>query len=130
MSAAGGVQRSEPEIGTGALLIAFLGAPLIWALHLAASYFLVALDCGTNWNGAETVVVLVTILAGLAAAGTGVFAWRHWKRARGSRGGPVFDTDHVREFLAFSGALLAALFTVAIILSGISPFFLPMCSPS
>jgi hypothetical protein len=126
----GAVASSSGEIGTGALLVAFLGAPLIWAVHLAVSYFLVALGCSTNWNGAETAVYLATILGASAAAGTGVFAWVRWKRARGSRGGPLLDVDHLREFLAFSGALLAALFVAAIIMAGISPLFLPLCSPS
>ncbi|MDF3052256.1 MAG: hypothetical protein K0S19_361, partial [Geminicoccaceae bacterium] len=34
------------------------------------------------------------------------------------------------EFLALSGALLAVLFTGAILLAGVSPVFLPLCSPS
>ncbi len=101
------------------LLLAFLGAPVVWAVHLAVSYFLVALDCGTDWNGARVAVLLVTALCALAAAGSGVYAWR---------GGTSLDPPQVREFLVRSGAILAALFAGVIILSGMAPLFLPMCS--
>jgi hypothetical protein len=113
---------------TGALLVVLLGAPLVWVVHLAVSYFLVALDCNTSWNGAEAGVLLATILCALAASGVAVFGWRGWKRARGGRGGGSLESANVREFLALVGAALAALFAGAIVLTGISPLFLPTCS--
>jgi hypothetical protein len=110
------------------LLLAFLGAPVVWVVHLAVSYFLVALDCNTSWDGAQTAVLLATILCALAAGGTGVSAWRGWRRARGGRRGDLLDSANVREFLALAGAGLAPLFAGAIVLTGISPLFLPTCS--
>ncbi len=112
------------------LLFAFLGAPTMWVLHLALSYFLVVVGCGTGWTGARTAVVVVTVVCAIAAAVTGVFAWKRVKSAPERPSTPLLETDQTSEFLALSGALLAVLFTGAIIASGVSPFFLPLCSPS
>lgn len=113
--------------GTGALLVALLGAPIIWAVHLAVSYFMVALDCNTSWEGAHTAVLVATLICAVAAGGSGVFAWRGWRSARSQRRGNLLDTANVREFLALAGAAMAALFAAAIVLTGISPLFLPTC---
>jgi hypothetical protein len=112
------------------LVLAFLGAPTLWALHLALSYFLVSLGCSTGWGGAQAAVVAATVLCALAATAVGVFAWKQRKAARGGDGETQLDPGPVPEFLAVSGAVLAVLFAGAIIMAGISPFFLPLCSPS
>jgi hypothetical protein len=118
----------QASTGTRTMLVALLGAPVVWVVHLAVSYFLVALDCNTRWDGARTAVLFATILAVLAAGGTGAFAWRGWKRTRGNGPDIRLDPANVREFLALAGAALAALFAVAIVLTGIAPLFLPTCS--
>lgn len=115
-------------MGTVPLLVALLGAPLVWMVHLAASYFLVALHCGTGWTGARIAIALVTLLGALAAAATGLFAWRRWKRIRPVSGAEPLDPIDTTAFLLLSGAVLAALFTGAIVLTGLSPLFLPMCA--
>jgi hypothetical protein len=116
-------------IGTIPLLVAFLGGPLVWAAHLALSYFLVALSCGSGWEGGRSGIVIATITCAIAAVAVGVFATRLWGRMRNqSTSGDELDPPQTREFLALSGAMLAALFTGAIVLAGISPLFLPMCS--
>jgi hypothetical protein len=109
------------------LLVGLLGGPVAWAFHLAVSYFLVALDCNTRWDGAETAVLLATILCALAAGGTGVFSWRVLKRARGAGRADLLDSADVRDFLALAGVALSALFAAAIIMTGIAPLFLPTC---
>jgi hypothetical protein len=108
----------------------FLGAPIVWVLHLALSYFLVVVGCGTGWAGARTAVAVVTGLCAIAAVGAGVFAWKRAKSVPAKPDTPLFETHQTQEFLALSGALLAVLFTGAILLAGVSPFFLPLCSPS
>jgi hypothetical protein len=119
------------EIRPRALVLGFLGPPLVWALHLAVSYFLVALDCNTGWNGGTTAVLLATAVGAAAALGAGAFAWRGWKRIRGSLvPGELLDPMRIRGFLTLSGVLMAVLFAGAIILAGVSPLFLPLCSPS
>ena len=113
---------------TSRLLIAFLGAPTAWMVHLGASYFLVALGCGTGWQGAEPGVLITTVLCAAAAGWSGWLGWRGWQRARPGDDGVALDPPEVRGFLAVSGVLLAALFCGAIIITGIAPLFLPMCS--
>lgn len=116
-------------MGTWSLLVAFLGAPIVWALHLGVSYFLVALDCETDWNGGRDGVMVATAICIPAALAAGAFAWRGWQRMRARAApGELLDPWGIRGFLALSGALLAVLFAGAIVLAGISPVFLPMCS--
>lgn len=117
------------EIGTVALLVAFLGGPLVWVIHLGVSYFLVALQCGTGWEGARSGIVMATIVCAVAALGVGTFAMRLWKRTRAQiTSGNELDPPQTREFLVLGGAILAALFAGAIVLAGLSPLFLPLCS--
>jgi hypothetical protein len=117
-----------PEIGTLPLLVALLGAPVAWAVHLAVSYFLVALDCGSKWDGAQAAILLATLLCAVAAGGAGVFAWGKWRRVGGRQDRHLLEPAHVREFLLLSGAVLATLFAGAIVVTGIAPLFVPLCS--
>jgi hypothetical protein len=115
--------------GTGPLLVALLGAPLAWAFHLMLSYFLVTLDCGTSWDGGRNGVVLATIGCAVAAGGAGLFGWRAWRRMRDPRvQRGTADAVPTREFFLLSGVVLAVLFTGAIMLAGLSPLLLPMCT--
>jgi hypothetical protein len=111
-------------------VFAFLGAPTMWVLHLGLSYFLVVVGCGTGWTGTRTLVIVLTVVCAIAAVGSGVFAWKRVNSVLGRSGTPLLETDQMPEFLALSGAMLAVLFTGAIILAGVSPLFLPLCSPS
>ena len=123
------VPADSAEIGTMALFAGFLGAPIIWAVHLAVSYFLVTLDCSTDWDGARAGVVLATAVCAAAALGAGLLGWRGWKRVRGQvTPGELLDPMRIRGFLTLSGVLMAVLFTGAIVLAGMSPLLLPMCS--
>ncbi|HEV8456383.1 MAG TPA: hypothetical protein VGQ24_15935 [Gemmatimonadales bacterium] len=120
---------SLTEIGTVWLLVAFLGGPLVWAVHLVLSYFLVALSCGTGWEGARSGIVIATIVCAVAALGVGAFGMRLGERLRAQgTSGDELDPPSTRGFLALNGAILAVLFAGAIVLAGISPLFLPMCS--
>jgi hypothetical protein len=122
---------SGDEVSPAALVVGFLGAPLVWALHLAVSYLLVVLDCNTHWDGGATAIVVATVASAAAALSAGALAWRGWKRVQGRIvTGELLDPVRIRGFLTLSGVLMAVLFAGAIILAGMSPLFLPMCSPS
>jgi hypothetical protein len=120
-------QPVQPEIDAARLLTAFLGAPVAWAVHLAASYLFVALDCGTAWDGGFAAILVATIVCAVASGWTGTAAWREWKRLRSRASPEASDLTQAVEFVVLSGALLAMLFTAAILLAGLSPLFLPMC---
>jgi hypothetical protein len=123
------VTPSEPQVTPLQVFISFLAPPVLWALHLMISYFLVTLDCTTSWNGGGTAIALVTILLGAATAGAGLVAWRGWRRIRDEMmPGEILDPVRIRGFLIFSGVLLAPPFTLMIVLAGMSPLFAPMCA--
>ncbi len=105
-----------------------LGAPTVWMIHLAVSYFLVVLDCSTSWNGGHAAVLVATLVCVGATGWTGVYAWREWQRTRRARRADMLEAADVREFLAVAGAGLSILFTGAVALTALSPLFLPTCS--
>jgi hypothetical protein len=118
----------EPRVPSLQVFISFLGPPLLWALHLMVSYFLVALDCTTAWNGGGLAIGIETALFAAATLGSGLVAWRLWKRIRDEMmPGELLDPVRIRGFLVFSGVLMAPPFALMIILAGMSPLFAPMC---
>jgi hypothetical protein len=73
--------------------------------------------------------MIVTVACAVAALAVGAFALRLWKRVRAqSTSGAQLDAFQTREFLTLSGVMLAPLFAGTIVLAGISPLFLSMCS--
>lgn len=114
------------EVSIPRLLFALLGAPVLWAVHLLVSYFLVTLDCITAWNGAVWSVILATVAAaaGSLAAGWVALEIRHRSRSERERPG---DARHWLEFLALIGIGGSVLFTVVILLTGVAPLMTPLC---
>ena len=122
------VTAPEPRVSPVQVFISFLAPPVLWALHLMLSYFLVALDCTTAWNGGGAAIAIATVLFAAATLGSGLVAWRAWKRIRdGMMPGELLDPVRIRGFLVFSGVLMAPPFALMIILAGMSPLFAPMC---
>ena len=122
------VTAPEPRLSPVQVFVSFLAPPVFWALHLMVSYFLVALDCTTAWNGGGIAVGVATALFAAATIGAGLVAWRAWRRIRGTMmPGELLDPVRIRGFLVFSGVLLAPPFTLMIVLAGVTPLFAPMC---
>jgi hypothetical protein len=115
----------ETHPGHRRLVISLLGAPVAWLLHLGTSYFLVALGCGTGWQGAGLAVLLITGVCTALAAWAGWLAWIDWRRAR--QAPSELDPPTVRGFVGALGVISAGLFCGAILIAGIAPLFLPMC---
>jgi hypothetical protein len=116
------------------LLLALLGAPVVWALYFSVAYALVAIDCGTSWANSRFVIAIVTIVAMAMTLGCGFLARRVWIRARTiDRATDDSWTARMGErtarvsFLMVSGLLLSVLFTVAVAYAGVPLFFLPTC---
>lgn len=125
------------DAGTPALpilLMALIGAPVVWTMHLFISYTVVAVDCATPWSNGRVVVALVTALAILMTLGCGVLARRVWVRAR-AIDRPTDDSWDARmgersarvSFLMVTGLVLSILFTIAIAYVGIPLLFLATC---
>jgi hypothetical protein len=118
----------EARVGPVQVFISFLAPPVLWSLHLVVSYFLVALDCTTSWNGGGTAIAIVTALFAAATLGSGVLAWRSWRRMREEMmPGELMDPVRIRGFLVFSGVVMAPPFALMVVLAGMSPLFAPMC---
>jgi uncharacterized membrane protein YhaH (DUF805 family) len=99
-------------------LVAVLGAPVAWMLHLLASYAVVGLACAAHWNRAGSTLVLVTAICLAAALASGGVAYRRW-RAAGRAGG---ERD-----IMLVGIFGTAIFGAAILLESLVPAFVPLC---
>jgi hypothetical protein len=120
-----------PRVPAWVKVVAFLGGPLAWTLHLFACYFVVALACTSEWAGATLAIALLTIgLAALAIA-TGVFALRRWRRVQhaASWTHALNEAGGEEGLLFLVGVMLAALFALLIVMNGISPLLVPVCAP-
>ena len=90
-----------------------IGAGLGWALSHQVGSDLAQDNC----NAANPVVMILIGLIGLAIAGCGgLVSWRAIGREHGGR-----------KFVSFVGALMAALFSIAIFMQTAAALFLPAC---
>lgn len=115
--------------------VALLGSPLVWFTHQQLSYVLVSLTCTTGTAGNDVLgvdlvrggVVLLTLAAEAAVAGTGVMAWR--MRDRGAPSGEA-DPERlsgVQHFASLAGVFLAGLSALTILFAGIAALPLDPC---
>jgi hypothetical protein len=119
-----------------ALLFALLGAAVAWTAHLLVAYVVVALDCGTRWDGTRVALAALTVVTLGTAAASGLVARRLWLRARAADR-PADDAWDARmgdrtarvSFLMMTGLVLAVLFAVAIVYQAVPIFLVPVCAP-
>lgn len=130
-------QNVDDDAGTpsaGVLLLALLGAPLAWTLHLFVSYSIVAVDCATPWSSGRAVVAVATAGGITLSVCSGLVARHVWMRSR-AIDRPTDDAWDARmgertarvSFLMVAGLMLSALFTIAITYAGLSLLFLSTC---
>jgi hypothetical protein len=100
--------------------IALGGGGVAWTVHLFAGYFLVALGCPRSWPLSWMLGVVMVLTAGISLA-IGVMSVRGWRRA------PASDDDGATALLYGAAAMLAGLFTVAILLGSITALILSPC---
>lgn len=122
------------------LVLALLGAPVAWTLHLLGGYFLVAVGCATAWAGTDAAILALTAFCVAGAVATGLLALRLWRRSQEHRltdrepgddepwDARLGERGARANFLAISGVMLAILFTFAIVIEGLPPLFAPTCS--
>ncbi|HEU5210104.1 MAG TPA: hypothetical protein VFU06_11990 [Longimicrobiales bacterium] len=112
-------------------VIAFLGGALAWTLHLATCYVVVALACTTGWGGAKVTVAVLTVIFGALGIAAGALALREWRRVQHAPSWThALNESGGHEGLIYMiGVMLAALFVALIVLNGMSPFLVPVCSP-
>ena len=106
-------------------MFALLGGALAWALHLFASYAVVAVGCLHGWTGARLTLAVVTLAALGLAISAGIVAGRS-----GSDRRPLGQETglEAEAFTLGLGARLNTLFGFLILLAGLVPFLAPLCA--
>ena len=124
------------------LLLALLGSPLAWTVHLLAGYLVVTVWCSSGWSGADEIIGILTVVCAGAAAASGVLGFRLWRQGQGvllsdeEPGGPDSWDSRLGErgaraaFLAVLGLFMGALFAYLIVLQGLPPLYAPTCPPT
>lgn len=132
--------RDVRRIDGWRLLLALLGAPVAWTLHLFVGYTLVAFGCATAWSGTDAAIVVLTVACATAAVAAGLLGLRLWRQAQAHRLSDEEPGDDEpwdarlgergarTNFLAIAGVMLAIVFTYAIVIEGLPPLFAPTCS--
>jgi hypothetical protein len=118
--------------GIIALVLALVGAPAIWALHLLFSYLVVSLGCADRLSAPRIWVAALTVVAIVLVA----FNWWSVRERRQSGVENVLAGDVSRDggehaargqFLAVTGALLAVVFGIGILFTALPVLFVPTC---
>lgn len=135
-----GATDLAPRIGRE-LLLAVVGPPLAWTVHLLGAYVMVALWCAEQWPGLTLAVLALTAACFVASAASGILAYRLWHRGRQALstdrepGAPESWDARMGErgarfvFLAVLAMFMAVLFSYLIVLEGLPPLFAPHCEP-
>ena len=121
------------------MIVAVVGAPLAWTLHLAASYVMVAVWCASEWGGLGIAVGVATLVCAALAVMSGATAYGLWREGqamlrRDAEPGKPEGWDSRMGERGARGAFLAAmslgsalLFAFLILLQGLPPLFTPPC---
>jgi hypothetical protein len=140
-------ERAAAQAGVGDLsapkgrwlVLALVGSPLAWTVHLLGGYLIVALWCAESWPGAGAAIGVLTAVCAAGAVGAGAVAFRLWRRAQAGLlsdeepGGPEPWDARMGErgaraaFLAVMSLFLAALFLFLIVLQALPPLFAEAC---
>lgn len=124
------------------LLLALLGSPIAWTVHLLAGYVVVTLWCSAGWAGAELVIGSLTLVCAAAAVASGVLAFRLWRQGQrvlltdAEPGIPEPWDSRMGErsaraaFLAMLALFMAGMFVFLILLQGIPPLYSFTCPPT
>lgn len=116
------------------LWFGLLNGPIVYSLYFVIGYFFAEATCKVDLLrytvlGLDAISFWIVVLTVASAAITGystVVAVRTWQRTRSDDESPRAERSYV-PFMAFVGAWLSGIFTLSILLSGVSAFFLVVC---
>jgi hypothetical protein len=136
---------THPTVGTEPahsrwIWFAIFGAPAAWSIQILVNYPIAAHFCypgraplsksdvGGVWAVLIAVNVLMLLVA-LAAGATGISRWRTARARDAGPHDPVLESGTgIVRFMAYSGILVSGLFVIAIIMSALPLFIVPVCS--
>jgi hypothetical protein len=109
-----------------------LSGPIIYSLHFVAVYLLVEAACRVDGlrfevlglDGIAFWVVVLTLVAVLVTAYSGLVAYRNWQQLGGPEDRRFEDSA---TLMAFAGVWLNGMFAVLILLTGLPALFLVVC---
>lgn len=122
------------------LWFALFGAPAAWSVQLLVNYPLAAHFCypGTmplntpTFGGLRATLIAVNMLMLLTTLAAGAAAIVTWRAARNRMAGshdPVLEDGSGRvRYMAYAGMLFSGLFLIAVLMSAMPLFIVPMCS--
>ena len=117
-----------------------LGGPVLWSAHFLASYAWVEFACRVRLLVFHSTILgltvlswsflILTFIAVLATLYIGWSAYRSWRQLKGTQQTNELDSWRVesRRFMAMSGILLSALFSLVILFSGLPALVLAPCA--
>ncbi len=107
-----------------ALWTGVLTGPIVWMISFGANWVLVPWACTLGWMPA---LYIVTVVALIIVAASGLLAWREWREAGrelpGEGGSPIARA----RAMAISGIALSAMFFLVIIVQAIPDVVLSGC---
>lgn len=122
------------------LWFGLFGAPAAWSLQLLINYTVTAHFCypkdlplaAPTYGGMWTIAVVVNvvmILVALAAGATAIVSWRTSRDEMIGRHNELLEDGTGRtRFMSYSGMLVSGLFLLALIMSAMPLFIVPVCS--
>ena len=122
------------------LWFGFFGGPAAWSIQLLINYPMAAHFCypqssplsEPTFSGLWTALITVNVLMLLTTLAAGAAAFVTWRRARDETEGahdPVLEGGSGRvRFMAYAGMLVSALFLLAVLMSALPLFIVPVCS--
>src|SRR5688500_11353958 len=130
------ITQAAPQ-DTRSLWLGLLAGPLTWAVYFILGYLLVEAVCKTDFlsfslfslPALSDIILLLTVIGLFITIYASFFNYRKWRQAleKGS-----LDLDEQlgpgpARFMALAGLLLGGLFTLIILLTGVSVFVLRPC---
>lgn len=135
MSATHSSQHSYQPANPRQLWSTLAAGPLIWSVHLVASYALVSVACQWGFlqsellgiTGLRLVLLVFTVLAALAVFYAGFLAYGDWRRIRNNeQDDNMLENDRYR-FMVYSAVGLNGLFLTILLVSLAPIIFLNLC---
>lgn len=119
------------------LWLVVASGPVIWAIHLVASYALVTLSC--TWGflqflilgmaAARFILVVFTVAVTLLMLYAGYVAFSNWRKLPAGNGDGLGTPEQDRyRFMIFSAVALNGLFAAVTLLSGVPGLVLQLCA--
>jgi hypothetical protein len=107
-----------------ALWTGVLGGPVVWLLSFEANFALAPWACTFD---AKLALYIVSVVALVSAAASGLLAWRQWKdlgQEWPGEGGGVLPRSRI---MAIGGVLLSAMFFLVILAQALPEIILGAC---